>query len=58
MSRPLPIPPPLRPRQTALIEASFARALRVKAILSERVYVHLFELEPQARTLFPADLAV
>jgi len=58
MQQPLPIPPSLSSDQTALIEASFARALHRKAVLAERVYVHLFALEPEARALFPDDLAV
>jgi hemoglobin-like flavoprotein len=52
------LPPPLPPDQIALIETSFTRALRVKAKLAQRVYDHLFRLEPGARALFPPDLAM
>jgi hemoglobin-like flavoprotein len=52
------LPPPLRPDQIALIETSFTSALRVKAELAQSVYDHLFRLEPQARNLFPPDLAI
>ncbi|WP_306044938.1 globin domain-containing protein [Nioella sp. MMSF_3534] len=48
---------PLPPDQAALISESFALVLPVKARLALRVYERFFELEPQTRHLFSADLA-
>ncbi|PIV76340.1 MAG: hypothetical protein COW55_01900, partial [Rhodobacteraceae bacterium CG17_big_fil_post_rev_8_21_14_2_50_65_11] len=56
MSRPAEIPPPLSPDQIALIEVSFARVLRYKAALADRVYDRYFTLAPEARGLFPPDM--
>jgi hemoglobin-like flavoprotein len=54
----IPSPPaPLPPDQAALISESFALALPVKARLAVRVYERFFELEPQTRHMFSADLA-
>ncbi|TBX24645.1 globin domain-containing protein [Nioella sediminis] len=54
----IPSPPaPWPPDQAALISESFALALPVKARLAVRVYERFFELEPQTRHLFSADLA-
>lgn len=57
MSKFADLPPPLHPDQIALIETSFTRALRSKAELADRVYDRFFELEPDTRHLFSADLA-
>jgi hemoglobin-like flavoprotein len=48
--------PPARDRANALVRRSFIGAMRDPAVFGQSFYDRLFELAPQLRTLFPADL--
>jgi hemoglobin-like flavoprotein len=46
----------LDPNDVALVRASFARIVPIQGAVADLFYARLFEIAPQLRNLFPADL--
>ena len=47
----------MTPRQIELVQASFQQVVPIADTAATNFYARLFELDPAARALFPADLA-
>lgn len=47
----------MTPQQIALVQASFAKVVPVSAVAADLFYQRLFELAPDVRPMFAADLS-
>jgi hemoglobin-like flavoprotein len=47
----------MTPHQVELVQASFQKVVPIAATAADLFYDRLFEIAPQTRNLFPADLA-